>query len=218
MTHNISGNSILNSRHRLGHVLILALLIGGCTNVIRPNFTQSLVELRAGAYTLDQDHAYLIFRIEHLGLSTVVGRFNSVDATLDFDPEQLSELVLDGIIETTSIDLNNEDLERRLRGSGWLDTAQFPQARFESKTVEPGDEGEFVINGDFTLRGITQPVSLMAAFKGGADNLLTGRYTLGFTATGQIARSDYGIDSLGALVADEVFIEIHAEFQRADPS
>lgn len=218
MNHQISRISIFNAPQRLWQVLFLAALLSGCASVIRPNYTQTLTELRAGAYTLDQDHAYLIFRIEHLGLSTVLGRFNRVDASLDFDPDQLSELVLDGVIETASIDLNNEDLEGRLRGSGWLNTAQFPQARFESKSVEPGEDGEFVINGDFTLRGITQPVVLMATFKGGADNLLTGRYTLGFTATGQISRSDYGIDSLAALVADEVFIEIHAEFQRADPS
>ena len=204
--------------HRIWQLLLLAALVSGCASVIRPNYTQALTELRAGAYTLDRDHAYLIFRIEHLGLSTVVGRFNRVDASLDFDPEQLSQLVLEGVIETASIDLNNEDLEGRLRGSGWLDADQYPQARFESISVEPGEDGNFLLNGDFTLRGITQPVSLMASFNGGADNLLTGRYTLGFTATGQISRSAFGIDSLAALVADEVFIEIHAEFQRSDPS
>ena len=213
-----SAFSIVYSVRRLWQVLFLVILVSGCASVIRPNYTQVLTELRAGAYTLDPDHAYLIFRIEHLGLSTVVGRFNRVDATLDFDPEQLSELALDGLIDTASIDLNNDDLEGRLRGSGWLDTEQFPQARFESVSVESAEDGEFILNGNFTLRGITQPVLLMARFNGGADNLLTGRYTLGFTATGQISRSEFGIDSLAALVADEVFIEIHAEFQRADPS
>ena len=57
-------------------------------------------------------------------------------------------------------------------------------------------------------------MSLNATFKGGADNLLTGKYTLGFSANGSFLRSDFGIDAFAALVADEVFIEIHAEFQR----
>ena len=195
-------------------LLLMFMLISGCTSLIRPNYSQSLPELRPGDYSLDPEHAYLLFRIEHLGLSTVIGRFNKVDATLDFDPDALSDLALEGVIQTTSIDLNNENLESRLRGSGWLDVRAHPEARFESVSVESGDNGAFVVNGNFTLRGITRPVALQARFKGGADNLLTGRYTLGFEATGTILRSDFGIDSLAALVADEVFIEIHAEFQR----
>ncbi|MFK7858992.1 MAG: YceI family protein [Granulosicoccus sp.] len=191
----------------------LLALCSGCASLVTPNYTSSIGELRRGAYTLDPDHAYLIFRIEHLGLSTVVGRFNTVDASLDFDPDSLSDLVLDGVIDVASIDLNNADLERRLKGAGWLDTNRFPEARFSSVFVEPGDENSFVLNGEFTLRGITKPVSLLATFKGGADNLLTGLYTLGFTATGSISRSDYGVDAFAALVADEVFVEIHAEFQ-----
>ncbi len=194
--------------------LLLLVLVSGCASLVRPNFTQELAELRPGAYSLDPDHAYLIFRIEHLGLSTVVGRFNAVDASLEFNPESLSDLELEGVVDTTSIDMNNADLEERLQGSGWLDTGRFPQAVFTSESVEPGDGNAFILNGSFTLRGITQPVSLSARFKGGADNILTGKYTLGFEATGSIKRSEYGIDSFAALVADEIFIEIHAEFQR----
>jgi len=209
----------LFGRVSLCHIIVAflsAVLVSGCASVVRPNYTQELTELRQGAYTLDPDHAYLIFRIEHLGLSTVIGRFNTVDATLDFDPASLSELVLEGVIDVASIDMNNDDLERRLRGSGWLDTDRFPEARFTSVSVEPDDGNSFFLNGDFTLRGITRPVRLLATFKGGADNMLTGLYTLGFAATGSISRSDFGIDALGALVADEVFIEIHAEFQRVE--
>lgn len=201
-------------RTRIGLALIIVALLSGCASVVRPNYTQAIGELRKGAYTLDPEHAYLIFRIEHLGLSTVVGRFNSVDASLDFNPDALSELVLEGVIDMASIDMNNEGLEDRLRGSGWLEANRYPEAKFTSVSVEPGDGNSFVLNGEFTLRGITKPVSLLATFKGGADNLLTGLYTLGFEATGSILRSEYGIDSFAALVADEVFIEIHAEFQR----
>jgi len=193
---------------------LVLVLLSGCAGILRPNYSQELEELRPGAYALDPEHAYLIFRIEHLGLSTVVGRFNTVDASLEFDPNNLSALSLEGIIDTASIDLNNASLERRLKGAGWLDTPQFAQATFRSTSVEPGSAGSFLLNGDFSMRGITQPVSLQATFKGGADNLLTGRYTLGFAATGSILRSDFGIDGLAALVADEIFIEIHAEFQR----
>ena len=202
-------------------VFVIALsgfIVAGCVSVVRPNFTQSLTELRSGAYSLDPEHAYLNFRIEHLGLSTIVGRFNVMDASLDFDPNALSDLVLEGVVDVASIDMNNESLEARLRGSSWLDSETYPIARFVSVSVEPVEANSFVINGLFTLRNETRPLSLRSTFKGGADNILTGKYTLGFSATGSILRSDFGVDGFAALIADEVFIEIHGEFQRSDES
>ena len=195
-------------------ILLLAVLLSGCVSVVRPNYTQTISELRPGNYSLDPEHVYVHFSIEHLGLSTIVGRFNSVDATLDFDPASIEELQLDGVIDVGSIDMNNEGLEDRLRGDDWLNTQGFPEARFQTTSITAAENNDFVINGEFSLRGITLPMSLNATFKGGADNLLTGKYTLGFSANGSFLRSDFGIDAFAALVADEVFIEIHAEFQR----
>ena len=195
--------------------LAVAALVGGCASIVRPNYSTELAELRAGDYELDPDHAYLLFRVEHLGLSTVVGRFDEVDATLDFDPADLASLRLDGVVAVASIDLDAPDLERRLRGREWLDAENHPEARFTTTSVTPGEGGAFSVTGDFTLRGVTRPLVLAGRFRGGADNILTGRYTLGFEATGSLSRGDFGIDSLGALVGDEIGIEIHAEFQRA---
>lgn len=195
-------------------LLLCLLFVSGCASLVRPNYSQVLSELRSGEYTLDPEHVYVHFKVEHLGLSTIVGRFNSVDANLDFNPEALEEIQLDGVIDITSIDLNNDSLEKRLLGDDWFDAQQFPEARFQTRSVATVTDNEFLIEGDFTLRGVTKTLSLNAVFKGGADNLLTGKYTLGFSANGSIRRSDFGIDSFLGLVADEVFIEIHAEFQR----
>ena len=202
-------------RPLIASLLALAALLGGCAALITPNFTTETSELRAGDYTLDPDHAYLLFRVEHLGLSMVVGRFDEVDATLDFDPDDLAALRLDGVVDMTSIDLDNPDLERRLLGGDWLDAEAHPEARFTTTEVVAGEGGAFVVTGDFTLHGVTLPLELEGRFNGGADNILTGRYTLGFGASGSLSRSAYGIDAFGGLVGDEVGIEIHAEFQRA---
>lgn len=201
---------------RAGTSALALLFLSACTALVTPNYTRSVTELRQGQYQLDTDHAYVHFRIEHLGLSTIVGRFNKADASLDFDPQALAELELEGFVDVEAIDLNNRDLEKRLRGRDWFDTDRFPQATFSTNTVTPGVDGNFIIEGDFTLRGVSKPLVLEARFKGGADNLLTGKYTLGFAATGSFLRSDFGIDSLRGLVADEVFIEINAEFQKSD--
>ena len=207
----------MRTRRRLLVALPLACtaLLGGCAALVTPNFTTETGELRAGDYALDPDHAYLLFRVEHLGLSMVVGRFDEVDATLDFDPDDLAALRLDGVVDMASIDLDDPDLERRLLGGDWLDAGAHPEARFTTTSVVPGEGGAFVVTGDFTLRGVTLPLELDGRFNGGADNILTGRYTLGFAASGSLSRSAYGIDAFGALIGDEVGIEIHAEFQRA---
>lgn len=193
---------------------LLCVLATGCTELVRPNFRQAVTELRPGEYSVDPDHVYLLFRIGHLGLSTVVGRFNSVDATLDFNPEDLGAMRLDGVIDMASVDLGNADLEKRLRGADWLDIAHYPEASFVTTNVLQVEGNRIRINGNFTLHGVTQPLVLDATFNGGADNLLTGKYTLGFSAFSEIRRSDFGIDSLAALVADVIVVEIHAEFQR----
>lgn len=202
---------------RTGLVVIciaMNIVASSCTSLVTPNFESELKSLRGGAYALDKEHAYLNFRIEHLGLSYVVGRFNELDASLDFDPEDPSTLMLEGIVDVGSIDFGNEDLDERIAGSGWLDAERYPQATFTSTTVEVTDDDGLVVTGDFTLHGVTLPLTLEGRFGGGADNLLTGRYTLGFSATGEISRSAFGVSAWPGLVGDAVIIELYAEFQR----
>ena len=195
-------------------LLACCVALAGCASLVRPNYETELAELREGQYTLDPTHAYLLFKADHLGLSKVVGRFDEIDASLDFDPEDVASLRLDGVVATASIDTGDASLDDRLAGGDWLDAEAHPEARFTTTSVTPGEGDRFTVTGDFTLRGVTREITLDARFGGGADNLLTGRYTLGFEATGEISRSEYGIDSFGALVGDAIELEIHAEFQR----
>jgi polyisoprenoid-binding protein YceI len=195
-------------------ILLFALLLGGCTSLIRPNYTQELAKLRPGQYQLDKTHSYIFFRIDHLGLSKIIGRFNAFDASLDFNPEDITAMQLDGIIESNSIDINNDDLESTLQEDAWFDSARFPQITFESQSIQPRDDGTIDINGNLTMRGITQPIVLNTTFNGGADNLITRKYTIGFSATAQITRSTFGMDSFAAFVGDDIEIELHGEFLR----
>jgi len=195
-------------------LIVLCLCLSSCANLIRPNYSQELIELRPGAYTLDPEHAYVNFRIGHLGLSSIVGRFNTIAGSLDFNPENITGLSLLGIIESASIDVNNAELEETLQEDAWFDTASFPQITFTSTSVQRVDDNTVNIVGDLTLRGVTKEIVVKTRFNGGADNFLTGKYTLGFSANSTIRRSDYGMDAFAALVADEVEIEMHGEFQR----
>ncbi len=194
--------------------LFLCLQLLSCGTLIQPNVKTGIYQLEKGSYKLDQTHAAVLFKINHMGLSTFVGRFNKVDASLDFDPANITAAKLSAVIDVASLDVNNPDLEETLRGSSWFDVASHPQAFFKTTHVVLVDKNSAIFSGDLTLHGITSPIELTVRFNGGGKNWLTGFYTLGFSATSSFNRSAYGIDNLIPAVADQVDIEVFAEFQQ----
>lgn len=193
-------------------IILATLSLSSCVAWIAPNVKSELVELQAGEYQLDPEHAALLFKIQHLGLSTYVGRFNTFDAQLNFDPNNMGAASLKAVVDIHSIDINNPDLSDTLQSDTWFSSEQYPQASFVSHTVTPISDTSFNFSGDLTLRGVTQPVTFKATFHGGADNWISGKYTVGFSAVGQIKRSAFGMDSYIPIVGDDIDLEIYAEF------
>ena len=111
---------------------------------------------------------------------------------------------VDVVVETASLDTRLPDLDATLRGSGWFDTASLPAGRVpldrhrgHRRRHRPGHRRSHAPRRH-------QPVTLDVTFNGGANNLLTGRYTLGFAATGTLKRSEFGLTNLVPAVGDEV--------------
>jgi len=199
---------------RLSLLLICSAFLVSCDRLLTPDFNTDVTELRGGAYTLDPDHATLLWKINHLGFSTFIGRFNDFDASLDFNPENIEASQVEVVINTAGLDINNEEFAEELRGDAWFNVEQFPQAVFRTTSfVESIDEDTFVFAGDLTLLGVTAPVDLEINFHGGGRNFLTRSYTLGFSASTSFLRSDYGLDRFTSFgVGDEKKLEIHVEF------
>ncbi len=196
-------------------ILCLAvLLLASCGTLIKPKVKTGLIQLEKGSYKLDPSHVAVLFKINHMGLSTFVGRFNKVDASLEFDPMNIAAAKLSAVIDIASVDVNNADLEETLRGSSWFDTEKYPQAFFKTTSVKIIDENTAEFSGDLNLHGVTAPISLKIHFNGGGNNMLTGSYTLGFSATSSINRSTFGMDYLVPAIADQVDLEVFAEFQQ----
>ena len=156
----------------------------------------------------------MIFKVAHLGLSTYVGRFNDFSATMEFDPEDVSSTAMEGVVALDSIDTGDQEVDELLISNSWFNIEKHPQALFRTTTVSGLPDGGLAVEGELTLRGVTNSVTLQGRFNGGADNLLTRRYTIGFTAHGTFLRSAYGMDKFSGLVGDEVQIEVFAEFLR----
>jgi polyisoprenoid-binding protein YceI len=206
----------MRSRARRGALFALLSCLGACGYLLPRAAAPPPSELPAGAYRLDPEHASLLIKIDHLGFSTLVGRFDRFEASLDFDPGNPASSRLSAEIDPASIDFNLPMFEEQLRGSDWFEVARFPDARFISREVVVTGEKTGRVTGDLSLHGVTQPVTLDVTFNGAGDSLVTGHYTLGFGATGTLTRSAFGLGAYAPAVGDEVALEIHAEFQRVE--
>jgi polyisoprenoid-binding protein YceI len=175
----------------------------------------------AGAYTLDKAHASLIFRLDHLGFSNFTARFTRFDAQLQFDPANLAASRVTVTIDPRSIDSDNAPagFMDQLRGTHWLEAAQFPEMTFRSTRIEVIAPNTMRIHGDLNLHGMTRPVVLNATFNGGyAGHPMDPHARIGFSAQGSLERSEYGIaygvpapgSHMG--VGDKVNVVIEAEF------
>jgi len=149
----------------------------------------------ADKYLIDTKgaHAFVQFRIQHLGYSWLSGRFNTFGGSFEYDeknPDQAKVLVE---IDTASIDSNHAERDKHLRGEDFLHVDKYPKASFESTAFDDKGDGTAVLTGNLTLHGVTKPVTIDVEHIGhGPDPW--GGYRRGFEGTTRIALADFGID------------------------
>ncbi len=172
----------------------------------------------AGTYAIDPAHSRAEFRVRHLGISTVTGRFGDVSGTLTVG-DDLGSLDATATIDASTIDTGNEQRDGHLQSPDFFDVAQYPEITFQSTAVRPAADGGFVLVGDLTMHGVTRPVELEAEYIGASS--MGDTQKVGFSARGEITRQDWGLtwaqtnEAGEALVGDEVelIIEIEADQQ-----
>lgn len=191
---------------------------------------QDLPPPPAGTYHIDRGHTRILFRVSHLGLSNFTALFTDYDATLTFDPVNPVAMTLTATIDAGSVETHYPDpaldFNAVVAGPEFLDAAQFAAITFTSSTVAPTGDMTADVTGDLTLHGVTQPVILQVTFNGGygPTDFDPGGARIGFSATGQIMRSDfgmgYGVPAPGTNfgVSDRVEIIIEAEFTGNKPA
>lgn len=195
-------------------VILLFIFLAACSSLLAPNVKTELVSLRGGQYELDPKHTAVLFKVNHMGFSKFIGRFEKVEASLDFDSGHIEKSQLQAIIDMSSVNVNNEKFATTLSGAEWFNAEKYPQAIFISKEAARKEDNLVVFEGELTFLGVSKPVSVAVQFNGGANNLFSGRYTIGFEAHSQFKRSEFGLDKHLAVVGDDIEIEVHAEFVR----
>lgn len=170
----------------------------------------------AADYKIDKEgqHAFVNFRIQHLGYSWLYGTFKDFDGTFSFDEKNPASDKVNVTINTTSLDTNHAERDKHLRGAEFLNASKFPQATFASTAVKK--EGEKLnITGNLTLNGVTKPVTLIAQLMGQGDDPW-GNKRAGFEANGKISLKDFNITTdLGPASQDvELIISVEGIQQK----
>ena len=168
----------------------------------------------AGAYVLDSSHTLVRFTVDHFGISEFFGTFPGAHGTLSMDPADIASAKLDVSVPVGGVSTTNKVLDEELVSADWFDAAKYPEMRFVSIKVVRTGERTADVTGNLTMHGVTRPVTLKAAFKAGAVNPMNKTYTIGFTATGTIKRTDFGVSKYAPLVSDETVIAITAAFEK----
>jgi polyisoprenoid-binding protein YceI len=183
--------------------------------------TRNPAAVSGGVYTVDPGHTLVVWTLDHLGFSPYSGIFGDVTGTLALDPKNPNAARVDVTIPVSKVVTASAGLTQHLLQPG-KDGAKADffganpgDARFVStKVVARGQRAR--ITGNLTLNNITRPVTLDAIFYGAgkAPAQMGGKENVGFTATGTIARSQFGLGFGVPVVGDQVKLEISAAFQK----
>lgn len=163
-----------------------------------------------GTWTVDPAHSSVEFRVKHLGIATVKGRFEQFEGQLTITED--GDHHASGTIQVASVDTNEPKRDDHLRSPDFFDVATHPEISFRSNTLEV-DGDELRVAGDITIRGVTEPIELTGEL-GGIEDDPWGHQRVGLQVSGQLSRGRFGMTFNQALgsgnlaVGDKVKIEI----------
>jgi polyisoprenoid-binding protein YceI len=168
------------------------------------------------AWQIDYSHSDIQFKVRHMMISKVRGRFEKFEGTVNFDPENPTNSTVEISVALDSITTRDEKRDGHLRSADFFDVENHPHMTFTSTRVEQDDEFSGRLIGDLTIRGVTKEVVLDVEYAGLAK-APWGAVSAGFSATGKLNRKDFGLnwnvalETGGVLVGETVEIAIELE-------
>lgn len=167
-------------------------------------------------WALDPTHSEIGFKIKHLMISNVSGKFTKFDVYAETEDEDFSKGVVSATIDVASINTNNADRDAHLRNADFFEAENYPDIIFKSEKVEVVDDESFDLFGNLTIKDITRPLRFKVEHSGVTKDPW-GNTRAGFTVSGKINRKDWGItynaalETGGVVLGDELKVE--AEIQ-----
>jgi polyisoprenoid-binding protein YceI len=161
-----------------------------------PTLAFGIASMQASAadYVVDTKgaHAFIQFKIQHLGYSWLLGNFRQFEGQFSYDKSKVEETKISLTINTASLDSNHAERDKHLKGKHFLNVSTFPKATFVSTKVEQKSDDTSVLHGDLTLHGITKNISIDVTQIGGGKDPWGG-YRQGFEGKTTFALADFGI-------------------------
>jgi len=166
-------------------------------------------------WKFDPYHTQVEFSAKHLGMMTVRGHFAEVTASGEIDVEHPEHSKIEASINTLSIRTHNETRDNDLRSSNFLEAEKYPTITFKSTRIEPSGKDRYKLTGDLTIKDTTKPVTLDVVRYGEFNDPRMG-HRIGYAASGQINRKDFGMKFDAVLdgkfvVSNEIQINIEGE-------
>jgi polyisoprenoid-binding protein YceI len=170
-------------------------------------------KLSAGTWAIDLVHSSINFSVRHLMVGKIHGRFDQFSGAITIADDGTPSVRAE--VDVTSIDTGNEQREAHIKAPDFFDVTHFPTATFVSTAVR-ADGDDYVLDGEFTLKGVTKPVTMTLVFNGTNQGMGRGEVA-GFDASVVLSRKDFGVgpelplDGGGAMVGDKVTITLAIE-------
>ncbi len=174
--------------------------------------------LFGASFELDKAHSSVGFKVKHLMISYTKGSFWDYSGVVDFDKDKMVFNKFEGVVNTDSIDTDNEKRDDHLRSPDFFDVKKFPEMSFKMTKY---DAASGKMYGDMTIKGTTLPV-VFEVEMGGVGAAPGGKTKLGFEMSTEINRKDFGLtwnkvlEAGGVAVGDEVKIDIAIEADLAE--
>jgi len=168
-------------------------------------------------YEFDRVHSQVLFFANHLGFSHPMGRFPALSGGFSFDPDDWSSASAQATIDVKSLYLGDEGWQKKMLSDEFFDAGKYPTMTFVADKLEKTGADRGTLHGKLTLHGVTKPVDLALTVNRVGTHSFSLQRVAGFSATGTIKRSDFGMTHLLPAVGDEVEIRLEIEGLKATP-
>jgi len=172
----------------------------------------------AADYKFDSAHTNILFFVDHLGFAKSYGEFHEFDGGFTFDPENVESSSVNVTIETASIDMGSEKWDAHMKNADFFDVENYPEMTFKSTEIEKTGENTGKLTGDLTLLGVTRPVTLDVTYNSTGVHPYSKNTVAGFSATGPLVRSNWGMKYGLPGIGDEIELRIEVEGIQEQPA
>lgn len=161
-------------------------------------------------FEFEKGQSRVIFRIDNFGYATAVGTFRGVDGGFVFDPKNPEKGSVVASVPADDVDTGNPLLNSVLRSERFFDSGRFPVIGFTGAAIRKTGDNTGEIRGKLTIRGVTRPLVLNVLFNKAGPHPVTRKRMAGFSATGSLRRSEFGMTLGLPDIGDEIALEIQA--------